>query len=264
MSMSIENALWLAGILIEIAVVGLLVYRRTWRTLPVFCIYCVWDILSNVGAFLINRYQPASYFRAYFAQTIIDAILLCCVLVELAWSLLRPLRASLPRWFTLVLAALILIAGAAIWPLAALPGLAHVSRQAHLLAQIQQTVSILRIVFFLLLAASSQVLSINWRDRELQVATGLGIVSIVSLTATILHMHQTTASQYQLLGEVVVASYMCCMVYWVVCFAQKEAERREFTPQMQSFLLAVAGAAHSSRVALTESRSGKDRESGKP
>jgi hypothetical protein len=148
--------------------------------------------------------------------------------------------------------------------LAALPGLAHVSRQAHLLAQIQQTVSILRIVFFLLLAASSQVLSINWRDRELQVATGLGIVSIVSLTATILHMHQTTASQYQLLGEVVVASYMCCMVYWVVCFAQKEAERREFTPQMQSFLLAVAGAAHSSRVALTESRSGNDRESGKP
>jgi hypothetical protein len=165
----------------------------------------------------------------------------------------------------LVVAALILIAGAVIWPLAALPGLAHAtSKPGLLLTQLQQTVSILRILFFLLLAGASQLLSISWRDRELQVATGLGVVSIVSLVAAMLHMHQTTASQYEFLGEIVVASYMCSLVYWVVCFTQKEAERREFTPQMQSFLLAVAGAAHSSRVALTESRSEKARKPGKP
>jgi hypothetical protein len=260
----LDYVLWFAYIAVETALVGLLLYRRVWRALPVYCAYCVWDILSNIGAFLIDRYHPASYFRAYFAQTIIDAALLFCVLVELAWSSLRPVRASLPRWFLLVPAALILIAGAAIWPLAALPGLAHLSRQAYLLAQIQQTVSMVRILFFLLLAGASQLLSISWRDRELQVATGLGVVSIVSLAAAVLHMHQTTAAQYQVLAEVVVASYVCCMVYWVVCFSQKEAERREFTPQMQSLLLAVAGAAHSSRVALTESRTGKDNKSGKP
>jgi hypothetical protein len=77
-------------------------------------------------------------------------------------------------------------------------------------------------------------------------------------------MHQTTASQFQFFAEVVVASYVCSLVYWVVCFSQKEAARREFTPQMQSFLLTVAGAAHSSRVALTESRSEKARKQGKP
>jgi hypothetical protein len=47
------------------------------------------------------------------------------------------------------------------------------------------------------------------------------------------------------------------LLYWLVSFAQKEAERREFTPQMQNFLLAMGGAAHSTRVALTESRTGK-------
>jgi hypothetical protein len=61
-----------------------------------------------------------------------------------------------------------------------------------------------------------------------------------------------------------VASYLCCVSYWAYCFLQQEAERREFTPQMQSFLLSVAGAAHSSRVTLTESRSEKARKSGKP
>ncbi|MGD0345782.1 MAG: hypothetical protein ABSA85_03445 [Terracidiphilus sp.] len=263
--MHLDFALWFAYIAIETALLGLLLYRRTWRSLPVFCAYCAWDVLSNIGAFLIDRYySPTTYFRAYFVQTIIDATLLFCVLVELAWSSLRPLRASLSRWFLLVLAALILIAAAAIWPFTALPGLVHVGRRGHLLAQIQQTVSILRILFFLLLAAASQLLSIGWRDRELQVASGLGVVSIVSLAAAMLHMHQTTASQYQFLGEVVVASYVCCLVYWAYCFSQKQAERREFTPQMQSFLLAVAGAAHSSRVALTDSRTDRDRKPGKP
>jgi hypothetical protein len=66
------------------------------------------------------------------------------------------------------------------------------------------------------------------------------------------------------LNQVSVASYLCCVSYWAYCFLQQEAERREFTPQMQSFLLTVAGAAHSSRVAITESRSEKARKPGKP
>jgi hypothetical protein len=54
-----------------------------------------------------------------------------------------------------------------------------------------------------------------------------------------------------------VASYICSLLYWVFSFAQKEAERREFTPQMRSFLLAAAGAARTTRVALNDSRSDK-------
>jgi len=42
-----------------------------------------------------------------------------------------------------------------------------------------------------------------------------------------------------------------------VSFAQKEAERREFSPQMQGLLLAVAGSARSTRIALTGSGPGK-------
>jgi hypothetical protein len=46
------------------------------------------------------------------------------------------------------------------------------------------------------------------------------------------------------------------VLYWAYCFSQKEAARRAFTPEMQRLLLAVAGAAHSTRVALTESQTG--------
>ncbi len=257
--MSLDNAIWLAGIVIEAVVVGLLFYRRVWRILPVFCSYCIWDICSNLGTFFINRYYPASYFRVFFAQSILDSALQFCVLVEIAWSVLRPVRPSLPRGALPVVGAVILMAGAAIWPFAAISGIAHVSKQSLHLAQLWHTVTILRILFFLFLAAGSQLLSIGWRDRELQVATGLGFYSLVSMTVSIAHAHQSTGSQYVRLEQLVVISFLCSLVYWVFSFSQKEAARREFTPQMQSFLLAMAGAARSTRVALTEPQGTKPR-----
>jgi hypothetical protein len=259
MSITLENAIWLAGIVTEAMVVGLLVYRRIWRTLPVFCLYCVWDILSNVGAYAVSRYHPTSYFHVYFAETFFDSALQFCVLVELAWSVLRPIRVSLPRFTLVAIGALILLAGAAIWPFAVVPGLAHLSKLPLLLTQLQQTVSILRILFFLFLAAGSQLLSIGWRDRELQVATGLGFYSLVNVAISILQARQSTRLQYVHLEQFVVAGFLVSLIFWLVSFAQKEAERREFTPQMQSMLLAVAGAARSTRVALEDSHGDKAR-----
>jgi len=258
MSISADTIIWLVATLTEMAVVGLLFYRHVWRTLPVFCAYCVWDLSSNLSVFVITAYSSSAGYYVYFAQTVLDSAFLFCVLVEMAWSVLRPLRASLPRSSLLLVGLLILVAGAAIWPFAALPGLAHATtKMGILVTQLQQTTSILRILFFLLLAGGSQFLSISWRDRELQVATGLGLYSIVSLTVAVLETHQATASQYQHLARIAAISYICCLGYWVFSFVQKEAARREFTPQMLNLLLAMAGAARSTRVALTEPRGGK-------
>ncbi|MGD1108616.1 MAG: hypothetical protein ABR865_16385 [Terracidiphilus sp.] len=255
--MNLDNVLWFAYIGVEAVLVGLLFYRRAWRSFPIFLSYCIWDILSNLVLYAIG-YSSSIYFPAYFTQTVLDSTLLFCVLVELAWSVLRPLRSSLARRSLVIVAAILLAAGAIIWPFAALSGLVHVaSKQFLIYAQLQQTVSILRILFFLVLAAGSQWLSLSWRDRELQVATGLGFYSIVSVIASMLQAYQATASQLERLNRFVVAGFLCSLVYWVVSFTQKEAERRQFTPQMQNFLLAMAGAAHSTRVAMTESRSDK-------
>lgn len=260
MSFDIEIANLLAIVVCDCLVLALLTYRRAWRTLPVFCCYCAWDVLSNCGGLAISRYYPSIYFNVYFAQVVIDSGLQFCVLVELAWSVLRPIRANLPRTALPLIGILILVAGAAIWPFASLQGLEHATtRTGILFTQLQQTVSILRVLFFLLLAGGSQLLSIGWRDRELQVATGLGLFSIVSLTVAVIQTHQTSTTEYFVLGRFVTVSYICCLVYWAFCFAQREAERRQFTPQMQKVLLAVAGAARSARVGLEDSPGGKPR-----
>jgi hypothetical protein len=258
MSIGIDNAIWLAAVLAEAAVIALLSFRHVWRTLPLFYAYCIWDLSSNLAVYLVTQYKPDISFHTVFVQSVLDSALVFCVLVEVAWSVLRPVRASLPRSAFVIVGLLILVAGAAIWPFTAPTSLAHAtSREGLMYVQLQQTTSVLRVLFFLVLAGGSQLLSIGWRDRELQVATGLGIYSVASLAAAVIHVHQTTEAQYFRLSQIVSAVYFCSLMYWAVSFAQKQAERREFTPQMRSFLLAAAGAARSMRVGLGESRGDK-------
>ncbi len=67
-----------------------------------------------------------------------------------------------------------------------------------------------------------------------------------------IQMHQATWVQYRNLNHFLLGGYICSLIYLTFSFAQKEAERREFTPQMQSLLLAVAGVARAERTALAE------------
>ena len=257
--MSLDNIFWFASFMAEGAVVGLLLYRRVWRTLPVFCVYCTWSLLVDVVAFPVLRFFPARYFTAYVVDLVVDSALEFGVLIELAWSVLRPFRASLPRGSLVVVSVLVVALGAAIWPLATIPGFGNVPPEWHFLMHVEQTTAILRILFFLALAGCSQLLSIGWRDRELQVATGLGFYSLVSLAVAMLHTHQTMGPMYNHLNQVVVASYICSLLYWVFSFSQKETERREFSPQMRNMLLAVAGTARTARIALEDSAADKRR-----
>jgi len=180
------------------------------------------------------------------------------VLVELTWSVLRPFRSALPRRTIVVVAFLIGGICAAIWPFAVSAAFNHYGPQSRLLIHLERTFSIMRVLIFLVLAACSQLLSISWRDRELQIVTGLGFYSLVSVSVSIMEAGATASLHYHL-DQIAVVSYLCSLLYWTYSFATKEAPRRQFTPQMQNFLLAVAGTARAARVSLTEDRARKER-----
>lgn len=222
--------------------------------------YVAWSLLSDLGqSFAVSRY-PDNRLLFYLVSLAIDSLFQFGVLIELSAAVLRPLKEFLPRWTPIAFGVLIVLICIAIWPFARVPGSAAFSLQGRVLIHLQQTFSILRILFFLALAGCSQLLSIGWRDRELQIATGLGFYSMVSVAVSILHTSQTPGSpEYHLSDEIMVGSYLCSLFYWVFCFAQQEAQRREFTPQMQNFLLAMAGTARSTRMALKDSELDKRR-----
>jgi hypothetical protein len=250
---TLDTGLSLAGIVWEAAVLIFLVRRQVYKVLPLFCTYIAWTFASDIASSLIFNLAPASYYRYYLVEMTVDSLLQFTVLVELAWSVLRPIRSSLPRATLYALALLIAIAGLVIWPLVAQTVPVKLTAQGALLFRLQETFAILRIVCFLVMASFSQLLSIGWRDRELQVATGLGVYSIVSLLVLLLHAHQYLANfSYHQVDLAVVISYLGTLSYWVFSFAAKEQKRKEFSPQMQQFLLLMSGGVRAGRVALSD------------
>src|ERR1700679_3954297 len=125
LTVSLDNILWVATVVVEAAVAALLVYRRAWRTLSVFCAFCAWVLFSDAGNYVVRRFFANSYTTVYLVETIIDSVLEISVLVELAWSVLRPIRARLPRKALVVVGVVIVAVGAAIWPFAEIHGIAN-------------------------------------------------------------------------------------------------------------------------------------------
>lgn len=247
----IDNALVIASILGEITVLCLLLKRKSWRVLPVFCCYIAWAALTDgFNLFILSKF-PDSYGSVYFAEVIPDSFFQLAVLIELGWSVLRPSRSILPRGTIYLITGLILVAGLIVWPFAGMAVPQNLSHHAELYVHFQETVAILRVVCFLLMAGFSQLLSIGWRDRELQVATGLGFFSIASLIVAVLHSHQEAGTHvYHWLDDAAAVSYLGALGYWIVSFVTKEQERKEFSPQMQELLLLMSGGARASRIAL--------------
>lgn len=257
--MNLDTILGLSGVVAEAAVVVFAVRAKLFRLTPVFCCYLIWSLVADVALSTAAEHWGATsvkYFRSYWVEMILDSVFMFAVLVELEWTVLRPIRSSLPRQSILILASLVLAAGAVIWPLARLAEPPNLTPVGIIFVQLQQTIAALRVVFFIAMAGFSQLLSIGWRNRELQIATGLGFYSMFGLTIAVIHAHQAVGHTYHLLDALGAASYICSLIYWIVSFAQQEEERHEFTPQMQSFLLAVTGAARGTRMALADSGMG--------
>ncbi len=262
--LSLDQILWLSGLFAEAGVIVVCTRGRLFSQTPVFFFYVVWGLLIDLALYLL-KFNSHLYFKAYVYELIADSLFQFAVLVELGWSVLRPIRSSLPRHTILILALLILIAGAIIWPISSSAELPKAyGPLTRMFVHVQLTVAVLRVVFFLALAGFSQLLSIGWRNRELQIATGLGFYSMFSLAITVTNSHLAAEPYYSLLNQVGVASYLCSLIYWIISFAQKEEVRQEFTPQMRSFLLAVTGATRANRVALADSGIGPSQKPGEP
>jgi hypothetical protein len=247
--MSLETIFWISGCALEATVLCLLMYRQAWRSLPIFSVYCAWTLFNDCFNYLIVRSHPNLYLDAYLVESITDSLFQLGVLIELGWSVLRPVRSLLPRGALFFFGLLVLAIGTGIWPFTGI-ALANISQQGKILVHLQQNDAVLRVLAFLVLAGFSQLLSIGWRDRELQVASGLGFYSVISLAVALLQAHQTTRTQYSHLYQVVVGSYLASLLYWSVSFVQPEPERQPFTPRMQNLLLSLAREARASRRVL--------------
>lgn len=227
-----------------------------YREFPLFSAYQVWICALAMSSTVAAVKLPSEvYNRLFFVSSILDALFLLSILVEMSMSVLKPVKAVLPRWTLLAVIALVGTVASGVWRIASPPGAMKLSKMSQYIIHLDNTTSVLRILFFVSLAALSQLLCLGWRDRVVQISTGLGFFSLVSLCVTFLHMNQGVGGShlnelYHLLDRIVVGSYIASMMYWLVSFARDVRERQEFTPQMRKFIEVLAQNARSTQLAM--------------
>ena len=248
--MNFETMLVLAAVFGELAVFALLISKQMWSSFPVFVAFTFWTAISDLTFVVLSHQHLLKTLTPYMYELTADSLLQFAVLAELMRSVVRPIRNSLPKGSFWLIYVLLIVVGVLAWPLASMSTQTNLRTHGQFLLVLNQTVGILRIVFFLLMAGFSQILSIGWRDRELQIASGLGFYASVSLVVAIVHSHGMVGPRYHWLDLVTSLGYLGTLTYWVVCFSIKEPEIRKISPQMQRFLVSIGGTVHADRFAL--------------
>ena len=203
--------------------------------------------------FIVKHLTETQYYHAYVIDFSISSILQFALLIELLWVSLKPLKNSMPRFSGLILALMLLLACAILWPIVGASIPPRLDTFSNIYFHILKITATLRICIFLVIAGFSRLLAIGWKNRELQIATGLGFYSLVFMVVTLLHTYGPIDSKYHLYDQLTVISFILVLFYWLLSFLKDEPERKINAPQMDKTLLLLGGAVKSYRVAVTES-----------
>lgn len=242
---------FLLGFLAEFALLGVLLARRQYKTFPVFTIYIAFNICSDLLVGILSTTPDHTVARQVGLLLLPPQSLLeLAVLLEIAWHLVKPVQSSLPRNVMKVFGYLTVIALAAgallAWQVN--PDAAQTLEKLKLRQDL--TVSVLRMIFFAITVGFAQMLGIGWKDRVLQLATGLSFYSAVDLIGSFI---QSQHGPSPAVDHLRVGGYLVELGFFLWAFTTKAVERREFSPQMQEFLVTISGRARDARAAIARS-----------
>jgi hypothetical protein len=257
-----DQALWLAGFIGEASLAVVLLARREYRRFPIFFVWLVLLIVLEPILFSITRYASTfTYYRIYPLTQILDFSLQSGVLIEVASSVLKPQRPRISNRLIFLILSITCIAffTALIWILNQTVESHRLFEAFTRIQDLDFLFAFLRLLLFALIAGFSQMLGITWRNHVIRLAAGLAFYSAISLIVqlSISHLAQGNSESYlidySLLKHTQMVAYLCALSFWVWSFVQKDAPRREFTPQMQKILVTISQAARRDRVGLTRS-----------
>ena len=249
----IDNLLWGLASAGEALLLCILLFRKAYRTFPFFTAWIAFSALSEpLYYFLIRHVDPRTFLNADFTQSLMLAALELCVLLEIAVNVIAPARRSLPKVLFVVFAVIIIAVGIGGFLFAAHANEATLAHPRTIIV-VNNTVAILRLVTFLLIAGFAQILGLGWKNHVLQVASGLAFYAAVSLITTLLQngMHAGPGyyQEYHSMQQLAAASYLCALYYWCYSFVRQEAPRKEFSPQMSQLLVSISGSTKRQSVA---------------
>jgi hypothetical protein len=236
----------LLGLVAEVALFVVLIVRRQYKIFPIFTLYILFNLLNDVGVVALISIYPIQAHSIAFGLLPLQYLLELAVLLEITWHVLRPVQASLPRgsirWFAVSVALAVLCGIFLAW---------HFNNTGDKIQDfkvpLDLTVGLLRMLIFAATAGFAQLLGIGWKNKVLQLATALSFYSAVDLIVSLVSRFSGDTKE---LEGVRLVAFTFELGFLVWAFTTKEVRRREFSPQMEQFLVTLAGRAKLARTAL--------------
>jgi hypothetical protein len=247
---SLYYLVFLLGFLAEFALLGVLLVRREYKTFPVFTLYIAFQISSDLLVGVLSArpdHTPARIMGLLLLP--FQYFLEMAVLLEIGWHLVKPVQSSLPPKIMKVFGYLTIIALSAGALLAWQVNPDAAQALEKLKFRLDLTVGVLRMILFVITAGFAQMLGIGWKDKVLQLATGFSFYSAVDLIGSFIQSQHGSSGADPLR----VGGYLIELGFFLWAFTTKAVERREFSPQMQEFLVTISGRARNARAAIARS-----------
>jgi len=186
MSSGAITGVWLAGIILQIILVGILAFRGLWRRFPVFTIYLVANILLTSGVYVVHHVagQSSTYFEFYFyglSKTL--GLTLGLGAIFEVFSLLLTPYPTLKKSAMLACSCTVLLLVA----VGALLVYSQPSTDAAFLMlpflKAEEAVRILQVGLVVFLCYFAGFFRLHWRQTEFGIALGMGIFAAIDLVA---------------------------------------------------------------------------------
>lgn len=208
---SIADFMWLGGLILEILLVCVILFRNSWSTFPLFTSYAIFNLFHDLST-LALRSRPLAYFYSYWIGEAVGVVLGFLVVYEVFKNIftnhaaLRRLAASI---FSISFVAL---ASIAIFILvhagSRLTG--NIARSVMVLEEATRTIELgLLVVLFL----STEAFGLHWRQRVFGVALGLGIFVSIELVAVTIRS-QVSPALHDVFSVARASAYLVSLGVW--------------------------------------------------
>jgi hypothetical protein len=253
---TVDGALWTVTLTAHAALVYLMIRKGSSRDYPILLCYFIFNLVDDPLAWILQHARVYPTF--YFTITVLDYLFQFLIILEIGRNVFRPSKRSLPfRLWPIVTAGILVcaIVAAVFSPQMQSNGS---DGAAHMLLRVTLGLAILKLLLFAGMAGFAQFLGISWKNRVLQLASGLAFYGAVSLFVQLSSSHLSSASPTYMshlvrLAQIQSAAYNLTLISWIWAFSRNEAPRKDFTPQMQEVLVTIAESAKRTRLAVTRS-----------
>src|ERR1044071_24772 len=208
---SIIHDVWIASIVLQVALSRSLPAKRAWHIYPAFSAYVFFSVFEAAVISLVPH-RGMAYFYTFWACEAIGIVLGLAVVREVFTNLFTPhpaLRKLATVTFRVAVVALIVLACVVFY---AESGNARGIARGILLAEEAARIVELGLIMFLFL--SSSAFGLHWRQNEFGIALGLGTCAAVELFNVTLmtHVSPEAAQIFSLLRSL---SFNLSLVIWL-------------------------------------------------